>query len=108
MIYNCKWFYKLFGINFLFNRDTRRGKQSLNSATKVAIGFESFFVYYLCIVKQFEPAFCFCALFSCDFEFGKHIGKALRILRLGDICEDTRRGFAELKNGVGIAVYGFT
>ena len=68
-------------------RDTRRGEHSLYSATEVAIGFEGFFIYCFCVIKQFEPAFCFSALFSCNLEFGEHICKALRILRLGDICE---------------------
>ena len=79
----------------------------MNSAAEIAIGFERFFIDHLCIVKQFEPTFRFGTLFSCNFKFGKHIGKALRILRLGNICEHARRGFTELKNGVGIAVYGF-
>ena len=74
-------------IDFLFNRDTRRSEHSLYSAAEVAVSFERFFIYYLCVIKQFEPALRFCALFSCNLEFEEHIGKALRILRLGDVCE---------------------
>ena len=99
--------WKLFVINFLFNRDTRRGEHSLYSAAEVAIDFEGFFIYCFCVVKQFEPAFRFGALFSCNLEFWEHICKALGILRLGDICEHAWRGFAKLKNGVGITADRF-
>jgi hypothetical protein len=76
--------WKLFVVNFLFNRDTRRGKHPLYSAAEVTIGFEGRFVNYLCVKKQFEPAFRFGALFSCNLEFREHIGEALRILRFGN------------------------
>ena len=46
-------------------------------------------VDHLCIIKQFKPAFRFRALFSRDLKFRKHIGKALRILRFGDIGKHT-------------------
>ncbi len=72
-------------IGLFFDSHARRREHSLDPSAEIADSFECLFVDHACIQKHFQPAFGLNALFARDLEFGEHIGKALRILRLGDI-----------------------
>ncbi len=90
-------------IGLFFDGHARRREHSLDSSTEISQSFESLIVDDACIQKHFQPAFGLDAFFARDLEFGEHIGKALRVLSLGDIRKNARRRFAKLKNGVSVA-----